>query len=547
MGKRTYVSTSSGRVEISGQSELPRLSSAPSSPITGQLYFNTTDSSTYVYDGSAWVKIINVNIVDSVSSTSTTTAPASKNIKQAYDLASAAIPKNVIGTINSSATNVAIPYATTPPNFSKIVSTGAASRHKTVFIESSAITLGRPYIAFKGTGTQLLSTGYSGRDRAHILTNRSLFDTHITIGSNQKRRFRAGETVYVPNLNVTVGANLGEIFTTFDQISLGNNQMADKGTTYAWGKDNNDIKWVSARNTSTFGTTQRKTAYSMDLKKWFGVENYTNDVSTIGASFFEHISGTVWAASIDTLGLGSNLYSSQDGRTFKTIATPAIELRAITSNGGSTIVAVGGTSAIFYSTDNGANWASVQPRGNQPETFVSVKYLNGAFYAIGGAIVGAGPMFYTSTNGSTWTAVTKTGINTGASGYDVNYIPSAGAYIVFCNDGTGLIMYRSTNLTSWTQVGSSFNQDTGGSASSVVVNNKIYVTYNGRILTSTDGTTFSEVFLLAPTSSSYTGNQSPTRIQYGDSKIVANSSRHLFVSVDTYNVSAMPVTYQTVT
>jgi hypothetical protein len=34
---------------------LENLSSAPSSPVAGQVYFNTTDDTPYIWDGAAWV------------------------------------------------------------------------------------------------------------------------------------------------------------------------------------------------------------------------------------------------------------------------------------------------------------------------------------------------------------------------------------------------------------------------------------------------------------------------------------------------------------
>ena len=40
-----------------GSVKLPSLSSAPSSPSAGQVYYNTTDNTGYIYDGTSWVDI----------------------------------------------------------------------------------------------------------------------------------------------------------------------------------------------------------------------------------------------------------------------------------------------------------------------------------------------------------------------------------------------------------------------------------------------------------------------------------------------------------
>jgi hypothetical protein len=41
--------------EFPGTLKPPRLTAAPSSPVKGQMYMNTTDNKLYWWDGSAWI------------------------------------------------------------------------------------------------------------------------------------------------------------------------------------------------------------------------------------------------------------------------------------------------------------------------------------------------------------------------------------------------------------------------------------------------------------------------------------------------------------
>jgi len=67
-------------------------------PLTsGVIYWNTTNNNMYAYDGSAWQvftsssAITNIQLTDSVTSTSTTSAATPNSVKQAYDLAATAL------------------------------------------------------------------------------------------------------------------------------------------------------------------------------------------------------------------------------------------------------------------------------------------------------------------------------------------------------------------------------------------------------------------------------------------------------------------------
>ena len=108
---------------------LPRYSSAPSTPSEADLYYNTSDDKIYVYTGAAWVEVGSgaggsgvfyqssepsspsngdiwidsddevasvTSITDSTSTTSSTVAASATAVKSAYDLANGAIAKSLV-------------------------------------------------------------------------------------------------------------------------------------------------------------------------------------------------------------------------------------------------------------------------------------------------------------------------------------------------------------------------------------------------------------------------------------------------------------------
>ena len=109
---------------------LPRYSSAPSTPSEADLYYNTSDDKIYVYNGAAWVEVGSgagseiyyqsgapsspadgdiwidsddevasvTSVTDSTSTTSSTVAASATAVKSAYDLANGAIPKTLTTT-----------------------------------------------------------------------------------------------------------------------------------------------------------------------------------------------------------------------------------------------------------------------------------------------------------------------------------------------------------------------------------------------------------------------------------------------------------------
>lgn len=70
MGKRTYIRSGGAWVDVTTGAGISRSASAPSSPVNGQVYYNTTDSNTYIYNGTTW------DVLNSTSSSATPLAIA---------------------------------------------------------------------------------------------------------------------------------------------------------------------------------------------------------------------------------------------------------------------------------------------------------------------------------------------------------------------------------------------------------------------------------------------------------------------------------------
>jgi len=58
MPKRTYIRSGGTWVDITSGAAFPASSAAPSSPVAGQVYFDTDDQKPYIWNGTAWVAFL---------------------------------------------------------------------------------------------------------------------------------------------------------------------------------------------------------------------------------------------------------------------------------------------------------------------------------------------------------------------------------------------------------------------------------------------------------------------------------------------------------
>lgn len=113
-------------------------------------------------------------------------------------------------------------------------------------------------------------------------------------------------------------------------------------------------------------------------------------------------------------------------------------LNSIAANGGNTLVAVGNSGTVIYSTDEGVSWSTATVNSNV--NLYSVKFINGRFVAVGEA-----GTLLTSIDGKNWDIIT---INSNLKLQDIAYDSSSGNYIVIGFDGKYSQILTSSGLSS---------------------------------------------------------------------------------------------------
>jgi hypothetical protein len=123
MPKRTYIRAGGTWVDITTGAAFPAQSAAPTSPVTGQVYFDTDDQKPYIWNGSAW-SLFTPALTDSTSTTSSTTAASATAVKAAYDRGSQGVTD--AATAQSTA-NAAIPKSTVTTAGDLVYGTGSST------------------------------------------------------------------------------------------------------------------------------------------------------------------------------------------------------------------------------------------------------------------------------------------------------------------------------------------------------------------------------------------------------------------------------------
>lgn len=131
------------------------------------------------------------------------------------------------------------------------------------------------------------------------------------------------------------------------------------------------------------------------------------------------------------VGDGGYIYKSSDVTqgvtTVDAAAATSVALKRISGDGNQTLVAVGATSTVIYSTNRGQTWSTTATSPAAASTLQAVAVLDKLRWWVGSA---GGKMFFTLNGGATWTEKTFTG----SGGGQVRDI-------VFANDEVGYMLH----------------------------------------------------------------------------------------------------------
>lgn len=213
--------------------------------------------------------------------------------------------------------------------------------------------------------------------------------------------------------------------------------------------------------------------------------------------------------------------------TKTTRSFPLTGRTSFVSNGGSTILAynISGTKTYAYSTNGGVTWSNGTFAGSNSTywvvygngVFVAISYLNSYNYSI-----------HTSTDAINWTKVTDFGVSGG-----FNFIKYVNGYWYegHGTNGGWDLLYRSTNLSSWTQCNLAGAADFGTGLKSIAYGNSRYIAsdWSGRIAVSTDGVNF--------TLGSLPSGANAYDIEFFNGKFIIMSYSKIFYSIDGVNWS----------
>jgi len=242
--------------------------------------------------------------------------------------------------------------------------------------------------------------------------------------------------------------------------------------------------------------------------------------------------------------------SSTDGNTWSSIATPA-EVFACLAYGGSTYV-VGGYSTDYssyflkYST-NGITWTTASTAN---VSFFKVRYLNGAFFALGldNNYPANSGVIMRSTDGITWTDVTPTGL--GFDVYTYNDVTWDGTKYHFMGADVAYTFFTvstatPTNTTSYANKGTISNMPGGVTVGSSYGEGSIAYSNGGFVATAIDASTYEAYLVYSSNGTSWTTSTLTDKSSIND--IMVDNGKFRMVGTGDQKISveylsALPVT-----
>lgn len=255
------------------------------------------------------------------------------------------------------------------------------------------------------------------------------------------------------------------------------------------------IRAVAANGSNWVAVGQRGTGFGA-LRSSDNGATWSLSTSLSSPTFGGSLYGVVWSGTpgsswIAVGGDGARGYTttSTDGTTWTALVqtigfTP---LRAVTSSGSGTVIAVGDAGAILQSTNSGTSFTSIDS-GIVSEDLRSVAFLSGSNWVIGGAsavlvsVNGTTPAIVSGPSTTTTTAITALISDGTATGYDYYSAATPPAphgpitlgialvsgqlqlTLVGAEAGNSYYLETSTTLTSWTLVADSMQAYSGGTA-----------------------------------------------------------------------------------
>jgi len=257
---------------------LPRYSSAPSTPSEADLYYNTSDDKIYVYTGAAWVEVGSgaggsgvfyqssepsspsdgdiwidsddevasvTSITDSTSTTSSTVAASATAVKSAYDLANGAIAKSLVDAKGD------LIVASAADTVGRL----AVGTNGHVLTADSAETTGVKWAAASSGGMTLIATATPSGATSVSFSSIPTTYKHLVV-----RWFGVHMNVSGGFFAVRVNSNSGSVYSSLQTRTEGNAFDWTWTTAGTWyGK--NDASCSVIPRTTTSGSAHPKKGY----------------------------------------------------------------------------------------------------------------------------------------------------------------------------------------------------------------------------------------------------------------------------------------------